>query len=1385
MNSKYIFILCLIVFCLVSLASVSASENLNKTIINDVGVISTDASEGTLGVSLDDVSNDTLTVSMDGEILSANNWYVNASNTAANRDGSRENPFNNLNETLANPSLNDGDTIYIAGGLYTGESNRNLMTEKALSLISFGSDEVIFDAENKGRFISFGSNEINIIGITFRNGNNSIQTSMGGGALFFTNGLRDSIINATFINNRAPIGGAIAFYFGTVVENCIFDGMFINNIVNRTISNYMAGGGAIGFGSSSHPTTGVDVINCTFYADFVNNTAVNYNGNNILGGGAIFFGGDVANSTFGSIFINNTYLSNVNSGYLGGGAIYFAGQDTVNITLNGQFINNSVNAESGWGGAINVYSTITDSILDAEFIGNYINGDNGAGGAFSTRSAIKYNTIISNGGNNFGGGAFYLEGTTEHTNFTADFMYNNASYGGALYSKGALAGSLFNASFINNTAYDGGALYFMTFNDANIKGRFINNSATNNGGALCIRDHFYYTMDFDNIDADFIYNSAFNNGGAIYSPRPFLDSNISGNFIYNYASEGGAIYIKGSEGNSYVANFTGNNASNGSAIYIYSTSRGNDINSNFINNYADNCGIIYINAISQDDSIFNCLFINNTAKSIICIESGNTEIYDNILLNNIKYFDINSTGVLNITNNWFGHNATDYKEGPSLNGVSCDVWLFLNATANPQTITSTETSEIIFNLFVYDNITGASDVKYDETRLEPVNLTITSTNGAVEKKSAKFGDVLTFTPNNVGNASVTASVEDACDTILLEVNKASPNLSADVLTPVINYTETTTLSLNYNENATGKVNITLTGKKNNYTFNNIDLSKIISISDLIKPDEYNITVVYSGDELFENATVNADKTLLVNKANPNMQVIPHDINVTDCFGVMFTVILPENATGMINVTWCSKTEQFDVEIIGRKENGTLILDFLNDVFPAGEYNATFAYLGDDCYNNSTLNSTSNILKLNFTPVITTNETSLIVNVPDDATGDISVTIDNKTSISPIINGIAEFDISDIPSGDYNATVTYDGDDNYNGFEKIVPISIGGETQVEYDNLTKYYHGSERFTVKVRDSKGNPIANQSLQITINGVTYNRNTDENGTASLAINLNSGEYVTTIVVNNMTFDAIVTVIPTINATDLEKVVLSDRQFYSTFRDSEGNYLKDGTKVKFNVNGITYEHQVYGGEGLAELDINLIQGEYIITSINPITGEMASNNIVVFPRIIENYDITKYFRNGTVFSVKIVDDDCKVAGAGIEVTYNINGVFYTRLTDENGIARLNITLPPGDYIITSECKGCKVSNNVKVLPVLIGEDVVMKYGDGTKFEMKLLDGQGNPFPNQKLKFNVYGVLNEAITDSNGIACVPITLQPGLYLMTTNYSTNGATTSNTILITS
>ena len=53
---------------------------------------------------------------------------------------------------------------------------------------------------------------------------------------------------------------------------------------------------------------------------------------------------------------------------------------------------------------------------------------------------------------------------------------------------------------------------------------------------------------------------------------------------------------------------------------------------------------------------------------------------------------------------------------------------------------------------------------------------------------------------------------------------------------------------------------------------------------------------------------------------------------------------------------------------------------------------------------------------------------------------------------------------------------------------------------------------------------------------------------------------------------------------------------------------------------------------------------------------------------------------------------------GAGEEVTFNINGVFYTRTTNASGIAKLNINLMAGQYIITSSYNGLSIGNKVTV---------------------------------------------------------------------------------------
>ena len=44
---------------------------------------------------------------------------------------------------------------------------------------------------------------------------------------------------------------------------------------------------------------------------------------------------------------------------------------------------------------------------------------------------------------------------------------------------------------------------------------------------------------------------------------------------------------------------------------------------------------------------------------------------------------------------------------------------------------------------------------------------------------------------------------------------------------------------------------------------------------------------------------------------------------------------------------------------------------------------------------------------------------------------------------------------------------------------------------------------------------------------------------------------------------------------------------------------------------------------------------------------------------------------------------------------------------------------------MVTAEYEGCRVSNNINVLPTLITEDLSMNYKDGSKFSTTVLDSQ------------------------------------------------------------
>ena len=226
-SKKYLLAVLSVLILLMFIASASAADA-NKT-----DVISIDESinleNNLLSADNNVKSNDILKSSNDELLTAGNDWYVNSSKTSSGDGKSEDAPFKTLNESLN--AAQDGDTIRIASGEYTGNKNIGLNITKDLNFIKYGDGEAIFDAEKSGRIWTVNSKSINIAGLTFKNGN-----STNGGAIYISHEVKSNI-NATFINNTAEKqGGAIYVVSGGISGN--LNGIFINN----TASSY---GGAI------------------------------------------------------------------------------------------------------------------------------------------------------------------------------------------------------------------------------------------------------------------------------------------------------------------------------------------------------------------------------------------------------------------------------------------------------------------------------------------------------------------------------------------------------------------------------------------------------------------------------------------------------------------------------------------------------------------------------------------------------------------------------------------------------------------------------------------------------------------------------------------------------------------------------------------------------------------------------------------------------------------------------------------------------------------------------------------------------------------------------------------------------------------------------------
>ena len=123
------------------------------------------------------------------------------------------------------------------------------------------------------------------------------------------------------------------------------------------------------------------------------------------------------------------------------------------------------------------------------------------------------------------------------------------------------------------------------------------------------------------------------------------------------------------------------------------------------------------------------------------------------------------------------------------------------------------------------------------------------------------------------------------------------------------------------------------------------------------------------------------------------------------------------------------------------------------------------------------------------------------------------------------------------------------------------------------------------------------------------------------------------------------------------------------------------------------------------------------------------------------------------------------------MDVIFNINGRDYTRQTDKDGVARLNINLDVGEYPVairfeeTDDYNATSASCKVYVNPKsIVTNDLQMRFQDGSRFTCEVFDNNLNTIEGVSVIFGVNGREYIRNCDSTGLYKLNINLEPGTY---------------------
>lgn len=1052
---------------------------------------------------------------------------------------------------------------------------------------------------------------------------------------------------------------------------------------------------------------------------------------------------------YNSVFINNSVTCNDEYGNANGGAVYSLKSDLLvdSCRFVGNFAKgNCLNAISGGAIYVGAYLNNVPSVKNSNFINNYVvstsfrtNWQYAKGGSIYMINCNLFNDSFINSsvtGNNGVGGSYYSE--PKYLNSISNILRINSSVNGVLES------NIYPADYDGKYSNEVVVYVSVNGNDENGNGSFNNPYATiANAIAKSVGN---------------VYNLKVYLLDGVYSGAGNTNISLPSSMNIQIAGIGSKVIIDGSGSNWFAANERSISGfkyvlSNLTLINFKAKSIGykKENNIGVISNYADltidNC--IFKNIIGS--SISNYDLANLKVISSSFVDSKHLGFYGGVLFN----YDANARFYNCIVNNY---SSTDIFYSTAVNTENVYLEFFNSTFKNLKSFDSrckflgaSNTNVTMSYVNYADNDCNfavaydKSSVKIDNSVFKNSNWLSGSVNGMIwNVYNSSFINInsLTFSSINDYKSNFNGCLFDGGN-VEFRGNTITVGNSSFYNNKVI---------IVNNDNQKGNLDFNYNYWNNNNPKNMIDTTANVKLN-------YWIVKHLSAENLFNDSY----KVVISYKLFDGSNYKNYDVRYVPVKPVRFTLITSKGSNSL--------------------DSGTLINDIFEFINTANDDRNVVVSFTDNTKLNITLYNQHKVdtnIDLSQKTAKIGDIVEINVNIKDNKTGlavdfgIVEIYLNNKLISSNNVTGLAisKSITVDESKSFYNISVIYKGNNKYANSSNSAILRISSiplETVIISKDLTKYYKNGSQFDVVLKDVLGNVLVGKIVKITINGVTYNKITNDKGEARLSINLFPGVYNITVLFEDD--DNYVKSLNTNKIVVLSKIItkfVDNNKFIVKLVNDDGT-PKTNASLAIIANGVQY-NRITNGSGEARLNVRLNPNNYIFAVTDG--QEVVSSSVNVLSTI-ETSDISMFYKDGTKYSVKLCDLDGNIM-PNKNVAITINGVTYNKVTDSNGVAYLNINLNPGTYSVWATYGDKTVCNTVSISPMVVSMvSSSVNIQQGTFYKVKFSDALSNPIVGQEVGILINGIMYHRVTDELGVASIKINLNPGSYMVMSGLLSN------------